>query len=277
MSAARNASMASPRHERRDNRQTNLMRLSDLRELRDCEQVAAVCYRMRRQAIEFLLVRTRGGRRWTFPKGSAEPGLTHAQAAALEAFEEAGVRGRIEEASFASYYCEKRSRRGRNLSVNAHLCEVFRLVSPKELDRDRTWCTPEEADLRLRRNRSIAEAEEFCHILELAVARIEQIVRRRSRSRRSRGALVQEKYWERDSLHTVRFEAAPRIRQHWSEFVPKTRLATAPLPAEFPANEARKLLPADILQFNAKPSADSVVRSQAARKGMAKAQGPRVT
>ena len=47
-------------------------------------------------------MRTRGGR-WTFPKGRVESGLTHAQAAALEAFEEAGVHGRIEEAAFARY------------------------------------------------------------------------------------------------------------------------------------------------------------------------------
>ena len=59
--------------------------------------MAAVCYRVRGAGIEFLLIRTRRSGRWTFPKGSAEPGLTHAQAAALEAFEEAGVHGRIEE------------------------------------------------------------------------------------------------------------------------------------------------------------------------------------
>ena len=79
-----------------------VIRLSHLRKLRGCEQVAAVCYRVRGGCIEFLLVQTRGGR-WTFPKGSAEPGLTHAQAAAFEAFEEAGVHGRMEEASFARY------------------------------------------------------------------------------------------------------------------------------------------------------------------------------
>ena len=52
--------------------------------------VAAVCFRILSTEIEFLLVRTRRGR-WTFPKGGTEPGLTHAQSAALEALEEAGV------------------------------------------------------------------------------------------------------------------------------------------------------------------------------------------
>src|SRR6202166_3408580 len=77
-------------------------RLSQLRKLRGSDQVAAVCYRVRRSGIEFLLVRTNSGH-WTFPKGNAEPGLTHAQAAALEAYEEAGVHGRMEEASFSRY------------------------------------------------------------------------------------------------------------------------------------------------------------------------------
>src|SRR5579863_6130070 len=106
------------------------VQLSRLRKVRACEQVAAVCYRLRHDEIEFLLVRTRGSGRWTFPKGSAEPGLTHAQAAALEAFEEAGVHGRIEEATFARYVRRKRDARKssgsscrRELAVNAHLCE----------------------------------------------------------------------------------------------------------------------------------------------------------
>src|SRR5438132_1564227 len=69
---------------------TRVFRVSQVRRLRKCQQVAAVCYRIRGSNIEFLLVQTRGGR-WTFPKGGVEPALTHAQAAALEAYEEAGV------------------------------------------------------------------------------------------------------------------------------------------------------------------------------------------
>ena len=68
---------------------------------RQRQQVAAVCYRTRRGCAEFLLVQTRGGR-WIFPKGGVEPGLTRAQSAALEAFEEAGVHGRMETISFAA-------------------------------------------------------------------------------------------------------------------------------------------------------------------------------
>src|SRR6059058_1167396 len=88
---------------------TKVFRVSQVRRLRKCQQVAAVCYRIRGGGIEFLLVQTRGGR-WTFPKGGVEPGLTHAQAAALEAYEEAGVHGRMEEeVSFTRYVRRKGS------------------------------------------------------------------------------------------------------------------------------------------------------------------------
>src|SRR5271156_2447035 len=132
-------------------------RLSQLRRLRGCEQVAAICYRVRGSSVEFLLVRTGSGH-WTFPKGSAEPGLTHAQAAALEAFEEAGVHGRIEEASFTGYVRRKRGD-GKNhasrsdekeVAVKAYLCEVLRLSPPQESKRDRTWFSVEDARRRLR-------------------------------------------------------------------------------------------------------------------------------
>src|SRR5262249_20579207 len=115
-----------------DRASAKFFRVSQLRKLRACEQVAAVCYRVRNNGIEFLLVQTRGGR-WTFPKGSAEPGLTHAQAAALEAFEEAGVHGRMEEAWFARYI------RGKSASIGviAHLCEVLRLGPAQESRRNR--------------------------------------------------------------------------------------------------------------------------------------------
>src|SRR6202021_3191833 len=98
----RNVRSLNQKHTRTSAPAAKFFQLSELRRLRRSEQVAAVCYRIRGKAIEFLLVQTGGGR-WIFPKGSAEPGLTHAQAAALEAFEEAGVHGRIEVASFARY------------------------------------------------------------------------------------------------------------------------------------------------------------------------------
>jgi 8-oxo-dGTP pyrophosphatase MutT (NUDIX family) len=161
-------------------------RLSQLRRMRGCEQVAAVCYRVRNGAIEFLLVQTRGGR-WTFPKGSAEPGLTHAQAAALEAFEEAGVHGRMEEVSFARYIRHRRAGRSatrsveksgeKELAVNAHLCEVLRLGAPQESGRNPSWFSVEKAKRRLREARTPEYAAEFARVVDRAVTRIQRLRR----------------------------------------------------------------------------------------------------
>jgi len=157
------------------------VRLAHLRKLSECEQVAAVCYRVRNGEIELLLIRTSGGDRWTFPKGSAEAGLTHAQAAALEAFEEAGVHGRIEEAAFARYFrravphrSDQRGSTSREPAINAHLCQVLRLSSPKESKRNRTWFSIEEARRRLREGRDRADGAEFVRVIDRAVARIWQ-------------------------------------------------------------------------------------------------------
>lgn len=147
-------------------------RISQLRRLCECEKVAAVCYRVNGHGIEFLLVQTRGGR-WTFPKGSAEPGLTHAQTAALEAYEEAGVHGRMEEVSFSRYFRrEKRAGRARKMVVNAHLCEVSRLESPPERKRNPTWFTADETKRHLRKGRAADEGAEMARVVGRAVARI---------------------------------------------------------------------------------------------------------
>lgn len=159
------------------NASPKFFRLSHLRKLRNTEQVAAICYRVRKGGIEFLLVQTRN-RRWTFPKGSTEPGLTHAQAAALEAFEEAGVHGRIEEVSFTRYF--KRRTAKTAIAVNAHLCEVSRLDSPQEIGRNRTWFSADKAKQSLRQDRRSTFGSELARVVDRAVKRIEQ---QRSRPR----------------------------------------------------------------------------------------------
>src|ERR1700737_3167043 len=157
-------------------------RLSHLRRLRGCEQVAAVCYRVRGGDIEFLLVQTRGGR-WTFPKGNTESGLTHAQAAALEAFEEAGVHGRMEEASFARYVRQRgdvRRSAAVEISVNAHLCEVLRLDPPQESKRNPTWFSPEKVKRRLQEDRAPEYGNELAYVVDRALARIQRLRARTS-------------------------------------------------------------------------------------------------
>jgi len=150
-----------------------LVHLDHLRRLRGSEQVAAVCYRVGKKGVEFLLVETRGGR-WTFPKGSAEPGLTHAQAAALEAFEEGGVHGRIEEAAFTQYVRRKETR-GIEILVHVHLCEVSWLDTPQESGRNPRWFVTERARRRLREDRNPEHGAQLEGVLERALVRIRRL------------------------------------------------------------------------------------------------------
>jgi 8-oxo-dGTP pyrophosphatase MutT (NUDIX family) len=188
--------------------------LAKLRKLRECQQVAAVCYRLRNASIEFLLVRTRGGR-WIFPKGNAEPGLTHAQAAALEAFEEAGVHGRMHEECVSRYSrgiernsSEKDSRK--TVTVNAYLCEVLRLESPQESGRNPRWFSAENAKRALREDRTPDYGSELARVINRALARIELSRTERAMGGQSRRSEFKDASRVVDGIQNVQFIDAAR-------------------------------------------------------------------
>lgn len=212
---------------------------SQLRGLRGREQAAAVCYRVGVRGVEFLLVRTRGGR-WTFPKGGIEPGLTYAQSAALEAFEEAGVHGRIETASFARYVRRPRAK-SEGIVVLAYLCEVRRLGKPHESKRKRTWFSADKAKRRLQEGRSSDRGAEIAAVVDRAVARVRRL------HGETQGA---PRATQKDALQQVRFEALRKIaapRTTTTMIVGRFRREMRSLPAvEVAVNEhLQKLLPGE--------------------------------
>ncbi|NCO22616.1 MAG: NUDIX hydrolase [Rhodobacterales bacterium] len=56
-------------------------------------QFGALCWRRQGSIVQVLLITTRRTKRWVIPKGWPMGGETPAAAAAIEAFEEAGVEG----------------------------------------------------------------------------------------------------------------------------------------------------------------------------------------
>ncbi|WP_336098729.1 NUDIX hydrolase [Roseovarius sp. CH_XMU1461] len=64
----------------------------DKRDMRS--QFAALCFRMKKGKPQVLMITTRGSGRWIIPKGWPMPGRTPAEAALIEAWEEAGVQGK---------------------------------------------------------------------------------------------------------------------------------------------------------------------------------------
>jgi 8-oxo-dGTP pyrophosphatase MutT (NUDIX family) len=99
--------------------------------------------------VEVLLITSRETRRWVIPKGWPIKGKSSAKSAAREAFEEAGVQGKVEKAPVGTYAYDKRLKNGRLQRVRV---TVFALEVERELDafpeaaqREKTWTSPAEA------------------------------------------------------------------------------------------------------------------------------------
>jgi 8-oxo-dGTP pyrophosphatase MutT (NUDIX family) len=139
-------------------------------------QVAAVCYRKRGSSIEFLLVKTNGGSKWTFPKGSTEAHLSHRQAAEREAFEEAGASGVVESRHFHLYLHSKgvfwQPAGVQEFVVKAFLLEVTRTQKAPETMRKPTWFGAVEAREILCKGREVKYAAELQTVVDRAVEHI---------------------------------------------------------------------------------------------------------
>lgn len=99
--------------------------------------------------VEVLLITSRGTRRWVIPKGWPIKGKSSAKSAAQEAFEEAGVRGKITKRPMGAYAYDKRLKNGRLQHVRV---AVFALEVDSEADaypeagqREKLWLPPAEA------------------------------------------------------------------------------------------------------------------------------------
>lgn len=121
-------------------------------------QVAAIPIRWTNGRAEVMLITTRRSGRWTVPKGWPLTDSLGAECAAREAFEEAGVRGRIEPFSLGTFEYWKRAKSGRVvLQVTAYALHVDHVSTdwPERGERKRAWFAPEVA-CRLANNDELA-------------------------------------------------------------------------------------------------------------------------
>ena len=146
-------------------------------------QVAAVCYRLSGSSVEFLLVNTSSGK-WTFPKGRLCPALSPSESAAREAWEEAGVHGRIEETHFAHYLDTKRAlghdSLTREVRIAAFLMEVHRTEDPQESGRNPSWFSPQQARKRLAAGRLSPYSRQIAKMIDAAVDQLAMKSRRQA-------------------------------------------------------------------------------------------------
>lgn len=121
-----------------------------LRSKRDMRtQFAALCYRIKNDKPEVLLITSRGRKRWILPKGWPEAGLTPAQGALREAWEEAGVKGRARDICLGVFTYLKLDARATRLPCLAlvYPVKVAKLVKdyPEAGQRRRKWVSPKRA------------------------------------------------------------------------------------------------------------------------------------
>ncbi|HZZ33379.1 MAG TPA: NUDIX hydrolase [Phenylobacterium sp.] len=103
--------------------------------------------------VEVLLITSRETRRWVIPKGWPIAGKSAAKSAAWEAFEEAGVQGKIAKRPMGTYAYDKRLKNGRLQHVRV---AVFPLQVDSEAEaylelgqREKLWLPPPEAARRV--------------------------------------------------------------------------------------------------------------------------------
>ncbi len=130
-------------------------------------QFAALCYRVTKTRLEVLLVTSRRTGRWIIPKGWPEDGKTPTEAALQEAWEEAGVKGKVTGPALGLYTYQKGIGDDTDLPCVAMVYPV--LVKsladayPEQGQRKRKWMRPKRAA-------ELVDEPELKHILEVFYA-----------------------------------------------------------------------------------------------------------
>lgn len=115
-------------------------------------QVAALCFRYKNDKLQVCIVTTRNTGRWILPRGWPTHKKTAHQGAAIEAYEEAGVKGTVFPDAIGTYAYDK--------PIGDELAPVLVVVYaihatnvakkwPEKHQRKRRWLSPKKATAKL--------------------------------------------------------------------------------------------------------------------------------
>jgi 8-oxo-dGTP pyrophosphatase MutT (NUDIX family) len=112
-------------------------------------QAGAIPFRHEGGMLKVLLITSRDTGRWVIPKGGIDHGHTPAKAAETEAFEEAGIKGKLHPTPLGFYIYGKRLRSGivQSTSVEVYALEFQKQLKkwPERSERRLEWMTVSEA------------------------------------------------------------------------------------------------------------------------------------
>lgn len=134
--------------------------ITDKRDMRT--QFAALCYRVKDDKTQVLMITSRRTGRWIIPKGWPMDGKTPGDCALTEAWEEAGVKGKVTGGCLALYTYVK-SMGGEDplpCAVMVYPVKVKSLEKtyPEQSERKRKWLSPKAAS-------KLADEPELAHLL----------------------------------------------------------------------------------------------------------------
>jgi len=101
-------------------------------------QAGAIPYRIADDTLEVLLISTSSGKHMTIPKGLIDPGFSATETALNEAYEEAGIKGRLLTPIIGTYAFKKW---GGRCEVEVFAMAVTRMLKrwPEDTVRRRLW------------------------------------------------------------------------------------------------------------------------------------------
>jgi len=108
-------------------------------------QSSVIPYRYKNGKLQILVVSSSKRKHFVVPKGIKEPGLSPQDSAAKEAYEEAGVQGKVVAAPIGTYFYEKWDAQ---CEVIVYAMKVTKVLEDKhweEKHRGRTWLSPKAA------------------------------------------------------------------------------------------------------------------------------------
>ncbi|MDZ8188610.1 MAG: NUDIX hydrolase [Nostoc sp. ChiSLP02] len=115
------------------------------------KQSGVIPYRFNNGKVEILLISTRNHQYWVIPKGDIPNGMSPPDSAAKEAWEEAGVIGRVDANQLGTY---KYRKQGKAYQVKMYLLPVDVLSEdyPEATKRKRQWVEVNQAIRRVKFN-----------------------------------------------------------------------------------------------------------------------------
>ena len=119
------------------------------------QQYAAMCYRLKKKqgVLEVLVATSRDTGRWVIPKGWPMADKKAHQVAEREAYEEVGVKGKVEKEALGYYNYRKTLDNGLKIPVvvQVHALEVDECLKsfPEKGTRTLEWVSCEEAAMRV--------------------------------------------------------------------------------------------------------------------------------